>query len=499
MAIPTNDWYTIKSGDTLSKIAKEAGIPDWKTIYNDPQNADFRKKRPDPDKIFPGDKIWIPGNPKTSTGKKTVFVAPAEKIIVTEVYFDSQVDVHYVRLVANHTAYLAPSVPDNPGYLHLNPPKVYPEVGKPHWIFDTATSKVSESWPTVLIRNGANTANTAKRSLRVNFSSSNAFDGDRIIKAENVSGELVIGEQTVTFKKGNAEKVNFTFLKVPLTVDKMSGCSLKWFSKNSASGSFTEICQTQHTIYLVDEKPLRANLRGVDMYLFEIIDWSCEWAIGKTGLKAVIDAVWKEFYPVRSNHATGFVYWKNWNHPVTPVSARDLNQTIDFAIRSRDDKNPLTRNGASCVVFDNIFINCLLLQGIKVAEIKVVLTSASTKDFIYNGKKYQGRAFNASSVNAQGNSNAPRSWESHWIADVHDEGGTWKIYDPSYGAASYDSNDPSVNNPVKIQPYEKVGVKDFSCYDYTAKGWVDLPPGAKADEPPHIAGTVFWKLPPDKP
>ena len=96
MPIPTNDWYTVQSGDTHSKIAKEAGIADWKTIYNDPQNVDFRKLRPDPDKIYPGDKIWIAGNPKTSTGKKTVFVAPVERILVTEIYFESQVDVHYV-------------------------------------------------------------------------------------------------------------------------------------------------------------------------------------------------------------------------------------------------------------------------------------------------------------------------------------------------------------------------------------------------------------------
>ncbi|MBN1760069.1 MAG: LysM peptidoglycan-binding domain-containing protein [Chitinispirillaceae bacterium] len=92
MAIPKNDWYTIKSGDTLSEIAKEAGIADWKTIYNDPQNADFRKQRPDPNKIYPGDKIWIPGNPTTSTGKKTVFVAPSV-LQASIMYIEADTDI----------------------------------------------------------------------------------------------------------------------------------------------------------------------------------------------------------------------------------------------------------------------------------------------------------------------------------------------------------------------------------------------------------------------
>ncbi len=98
MAIPKNDWYTIQSGDTLSKIANEAGISDWKTIYNDPQNEQFRKDRPDPNKIYPGDKIWIPGNPKTSTGKKTVFVAPSVlQASIVQIEVESNIAVAYAK------------------------------------------------------------------------------------------------------------------------------------------------------------------------------------------------------------------------------------------------------------------------------------------------------------------------------------------------------------------------------------------------------------------
>jgi hypothetical protein len=52
--------YTVVSGDTLTAIARKHGFSDWRTIYNDPSNAPFRAKRPNPDRIFPGDEIVIP-------------------------------------------------------------------------------------------------------------------------------------------------------------------------------------------------------------------------------------------------------------------------------------------------------------------------------------------------------------------------------------------------------------------------------------------------------
>jgi hypothetical protein len=52
--------YTVISGDTLSGIARKQGIKDWRDIYNHPDNAGFRRKRPNPDLIFPGDVVMIP-------------------------------------------------------------------------------------------------------------------------------------------------------------------------------------------------------------------------------------------------------------------------------------------------------------------------------------------------------------------------------------------------------------------------------------------------------
>lgn len=52
--------HTVSQGECLSSIAKQYGFADWQTIYNDPLNADFRQKRPDPNLIYPGDIIYIP-------------------------------------------------------------------------------------------------------------------------------------------------------------------------------------------------------------------------------------------------------------------------------------------------------------------------------------------------------------------------------------------------------------------------------------------------------
>lgn len=60
MASEDGSWYTVKSGDWVSKIATRFGFADWKTVWNDAQNADLRDLRGDPNVIYAGDQIYIP-------------------------------------------------------------------------------------------------------------------------------------------------------------------------------------------------------------------------------------------------------------------------------------------------------------------------------------------------------------------------------------------------------------------------------------------------------
>jgi N-acetylmuramoyl-L-alanine amidase len=52
--------HVVKHGEYLASIAKRYGYRDYRWIYDDPANAEFRRRRPDPGVILPGDEIVIP-------------------------------------------------------------------------------------------------------------------------------------------------------------------------------------------------------------------------------------------------------------------------------------------------------------------------------------------------------------------------------------------------------------------------------------------------------
>jgi N-acetylmuramoyl-L-alanine amidase len=52
--------HTVEQGEFLSSIALDYGFSDFHTIYDHPQNADFKRNRPDPNVIYPGDQLYIP-------------------------------------------------------------------------------------------------------------------------------------------------------------------------------------------------------------------------------------------------------------------------------------------------------------------------------------------------------------------------------------------------------------------------------------------------------
>lgn len=52
--------HIVKQGEYLSKLAKHYGFSDYHTIWNHPSNAGLKKKRQNPNVLFPGDKLFIP-------------------------------------------------------------------------------------------------------------------------------------------------------------------------------------------------------------------------------------------------------------------------------------------------------------------------------------------------------------------------------------------------------------------------------------------------------
>jgi N-acetylmuramoyl-L-alanine amidase len=53
-------FHDIKQGETLIALAVTSGLESWKEILDAPENAELKKKRPDPGILLAGDKVFIP-------------------------------------------------------------------------------------------------------------------------------------------------------------------------------------------------------------------------------------------------------------------------------------------------------------------------------------------------------------------------------------------------------------------------------------------------------
>jgi hypothetical protein len=76
-------WHTVRQGECLASLAAQYGLPDWRAIYNHPENASFQQKRPNPNVIAPGDRVYIPDKDALfkngTTDSKNPFVLARDK------------------------------------------------------------------------------------------------------------------------------------------------------------------------------------------------------------------------------------------------------------------------------------------------------------------------------------------------------------------------------------------------------------------------------------
>src|SRR5258706_64494 len=52
--------HIVAQGEYLSKLARKYGFSDYHTIWDHPNNAELKKKRQNPNVLFPGDRLFIP-------------------------------------------------------------------------------------------------------------------------------------------------------------------------------------------------------------------------------------------------------------------------------------------------------------------------------------------------------------------------------------------------------------------------------------------------------
>ncbi len=53
------EWYTVRKGDCLSSIGEERNVP-WKKIWRASENSELRRKRGNPNVLYPGDRVFVP-------------------------------------------------------------------------------------------------------------------------------------------------------------------------------------------------------------------------------------------------------------------------------------------------------------------------------------------------------------------------------------------------------------------------------------------------------
>ncbi len=86
--------HTVRQGECFSSIARRYGFSSHLPVYNAPENAELRKKRPNPNILAPGDVIHIPElqtpSFRVATGRTHTFRLKKEKTTLRLVVRDAQ-------------------------------------------------------------------------------------------------------------------------------------------------------------------------------------------------------------------------------------------------------------------------------------------------------------------------------------------------------------------------------------------------------------------------
>lgn len=65
------EYYIVRQGDYLSKIAAERGFHDHRVIWDDPNNARLKQERKNPNVLNPGDRLFIPDKDSGQVSRPT--------------------------------------------------------------------------------------------------------------------------------------------------------------------------------------------------------------------------------------------------------------------------------------------------------------------------------------------------------------------------------------------------------------------------------------------
>jgi Putative peptidoglycan binding domain len=99
-------WYTVQQGEDGLSIALKHGFRDWQVVCNRPENADFKQQRPDPNLLFPGDRLFVPSKElrqeSCQTAKKHTFIVPTPTALMRIVLEDDEGEPYAGKTYALH-------------------------------------------------------------------------------------------------------------------------------------------------------------------------------------------------------------------------------------------------------------------------------------------------------------------------------------------------------------------------------------------------------------
>ncbi|NMR27387.1 LysM peptidoglycan-binding domain-containing protein [Pseudoalteromonas sp. NEC-BIFX-2020_015] len=98
--------HTVAQGETLLRIARQYGYKTSTALYNHSSNAEFRALRPDPNLIYPGDKITIPSKkekfmPLRTSSVNTFVVQNEKEYFRLQIIHEDGDDITGKRIVLN--------------------------------------------------------------------------------------------------------------------------------------------------------------------------------------------------------------------------------------------------------------------------------------------------------------------------------------------------------------------------------------------------------------
>jgi hypothetical protein len=169
--------------------------------------------------------------------------------------------------------------------------------------------------PACYVRDGPGVTGSRERKLQVTLEITTELGGTAKLTAKDAEVE-VEGTQTVTGSSPPTKQVvvfNCVFTKLPSTVRLLEKWRFAWTLE--LEGETRDLNATNLTLFIVDQNPKLVNwwTSRIHNWYEWVLEHSCRWADGKTGVDQVFGAIWDKFSTgteARINNETKWSYWK---------------------------------------------------------------------------------------------------------------------------------------------------------------------------------------------